>query len=105
MANEAQMKQKIQAALDAATGDPKGLPNAVFVAVDRTGKELAAAASGKAGIEHDVPVDVDTIMTIFSSTKLYVSIAALQLVEQGKISLDDAEQVKLGNLSPTRTRD
>lgn len=39
-------------------------------------------------------MDQDTIFWIASCTKLVTAIAVLQLVEQGKIPLDDAEFVK-----------
>lgn len=86
--------KRIQALLDKATSDPiHGIPGAVFVAVDRTGAQIAANASGVRGLNEKTPMTLDTIFYIASCTKLITAIAALQLVEQGKLYLDDAEQV------------
>lgn len=40
------------------------------------------------------PIDIDTVIWLASTGKPILVIAALQLVEQGKLSLDDAEQVR-----------
>ncbi|KIM96871.1 hypothetical protein OIDMADRAFT_169650 [Oidiodendron maius Zn] len=97
--------RRIQALLDESTSDPiHGIPGAVFVAVDRTGAQIAANASGVRGLNEKAPMTLDAVFYIASCTKLIVAIAALQLVEQGKLSLDDAKQIKeyLPELSETR---
>lgn len=88
------LDQTIQSLLDEATSDAtSGIPGAVFVAVDRTGAQLAANASGVRGLTEKAPMTLDTIFYLASCTKLVTTIAALQLVELGFIRLDDASQV------------
>ncbi|KAF2430807.1 beta-lactamase/transpeptidase-like protein [Tothia fuscella] len=99
------LDQKVQSLLDEATSDSKyRIPGAVFVAIDRTGTQIAARSSGVRGLKEKVPMTLDTIFYIASCTKLVTAIAALQLVEQGKLNLDEPEQVKkyLPELSQTR---
>lgn len=72
-----------------------GSPGLVFCAVDKSGQILAQHAAGNIGVESKEPMDQnDTIFWIASCTKLVTVVAVLQLVEQGKIALDDAEFVK-----------
>lgn len=72
-----------------------GSPGLVFAAVDKSGKILVEHASGTVGVESKEPMDKDnTIFWVASCTKLVAVIGVLQLVEQGKIPLDDAEFVK-----------
>lgn len=87
-------QQAVQKSLDAATADPKtGVPGLVFVAVDKNGDDIAAVASGTVGLDHKQPMTLETVFWIASCTKLLTSIACMQAVEQGKLSLDDHEQV------------
>lgn len=72
-----------------------GSPGLVFSAVDASGNVLVEYAAGTAGVESDQPMDKDsTLFWIASCTKLVTAIAVLQLVEQGKIPLDDADFIK-----------
>ncbi|GAA5825923.1 hypothetical protein JCM11251_000055 [Rhodosporidiobolus azoricus] len=84
----------IDAAIAAATADPyKGVSRLVFQAASSTSPLLY---SGKGGIaratpegEADVPIEENSIFELYSCTKLVGSLAAMQLVEQGRIALDD----------------
>jgi CubicO group peptidase (beta-lactamase class C family) len=89
------LSDKIQSILDSAVTDPTtDIPGIAFVAVDKNGKVLTQNAAGKRGLSSDEPMTPDsTVLWIASSTKLITAIAAMQLVEQGKLDLDDAEQV------------
>jgi CubicO group peptidase (beta-lactamase class C family) len=81
--------------VDNACSDPKTtIPGAVVVIVDKEGNELFAHAAGKRGAESSEPMTLDTIFWIASCTKLLVGIACMQLVEQGKFSLDDESQIE-----------
>jgi CubicO group peptidase (beta-lactamase class C family) len=72
-----------------------GSPGLVFSAVDKAGKILVEHAAGTVGVESQEPMDKDnTIFWLASCTKIVTAIAVLQLVEQGKVPLDDAEFVK-----------
>ncbi|MXP48172.1 serine hydrolase [Altererythrobacter luteolus] len=78
MTNEAQLTQAIENA---------DLPGATAIIVDREGVRFSGAwghADAKAG----TPMKLDTICQIASMTKALVSVAAMQLAEQGKLSLD-----------------
>ena len=85
--------ESIKATLDSFVKD--GSPGLVFHAVDKSGKTLVEHASGTLGVDSDQPMDANTtLFWIASCTKLVAVISVLQLVEQGKIPLDDAEFVK-----------
>ncbi|KAF2136495.1 uncharacterized protein K452DRAFT_362486 [Aplosporella prunicola CBS 121167] len=87
----APFQQKVEASLDQLTTE-HGIPGAVFMAVDRRGAVLASHSSGTIGKNQSTPMSADdTVFWIASCTKLITGIACMQLVEQGKISLDDAD--------------
>lgn len=84
------MEAKIKPLLQAAVKE-RQLPGVGAFVVDSTGKFLLNEAVGKLslGDEKSADFDADTTVQMFSCTKLLTSIAALQLVEKGKISLSD----------------
>lgn len=88
-------QEAVEKSLDSVTGDKStGIPGLVFVAVGKDGKQIAAHASGKAGLnEGRKPLTLDSVFWIASCTKLLATIACMQAVEQGKLKLDDYKQV------------
>ena len=72
---------------------------AVSVAIYHQGEVVFADAVGTRLPNGDVPVDHNTLFQIGSTTKVMTSIAALQLIEDGKIALDDKLVDSLSNLS------
>lgn len=93
MSLSSQSVQNIKSTLDSFVKD--GSPGLVFHAIDKSGKTLVEHASGTVGVNTDEPMDAQsTMFWIASCTKLVTVIAVLQLVEQNKIPLDDAEFVK-----------
>lgn len=93
MSLSAQGVQGVKDVLDGFVHD--GSPGLVFSAVDRSGKVLVEHAAGTVGVDSKEPMDKDsTIFWIASCTKLVTAIAVLQLVEQGRVPLDDADFVK-----------
>ncbi|PKX97003.1 serine hydrolase domain-containing protein [Aspergillus novofumigatus IBT 16806] len=81
--------------VDTACADQeKGIPGAVVVVVGKDGKEHFAHASGKRGYGSEEPMTLDSIFWIASCTKMITGIACMQLVEQGVLNLDDADQVE-----------
>src|SRR5687767_5773899 len=64
------------------------VPGVVAIVVDRD-KVLYHEAFGKMNVAKNVPMAKDTIFRIASMTKAVTSIGVMQLVEQGKVSLDD----------------
>ena len=61
------------------------------MAVNKNGEEIISHASGKLGVDITAPMTLDSIFWIASCTKMIGGIACMQLVEQGKLGLDDAE--------------
>ncbi len=59
------------------------------VAVVRGPDTLVLKGYGKADLELDVPTPPDAVYEIGSVTKQFTAVAILQLMEQGKLSLDD----------------
>jgi len=59
------------------------------VAVVKGNETLLLKAYGKSDVEGDVPMTVDTVIPIGSTTKQFTAAAILQLRDQGKLGLDD----------------
>jgi CubicO group peptidase (beta-lactamase class C family) len=82
-----------------ATTDPKidgvlqeavssgAVPNVIAMAADRDGVVFEGAA-GPRSVDADDPVTPDTMLRIASMTKMVATVAALQQVERGNLSLD-----------------
>jgi len=64
------------------------IPGAI-VLIQRHGKPIYFKCFGKRDIDTGVPMTADTIFPIHSVTKTITSVAAMMLVDQGKIALDD----------------
>ncbi len=67
--------------------DAANLPGATAMIVDRDGVRFSRAW-GQANVETGAPMRLDTVCQIASMTKALVSVAAMQLVEQGALTLD-----------------
>ena len=94
MATNQAVHETVQASLDSVTKDPKaGISGLVFVAVDRNGDTITANVSGNRGLDTKKPMTLETVFWIASCTKLLATIACMQLVEQGKLDLDDHKQL------------
>jgi CubicO group peptidase (beta-lactamase class C family) len=61
----------------------------LVVGIASDGKMLHAKGFGVADLEHNVPMAADSILRVGSITKQFTSAALMQLVEQGKLKLDD----------------
>ena len=75
---------------------PSVAPGCVILVVKK-GDTLYKKAFGTADLELNVPMKPDMVFRIGSITKQYTGIAILQLVEQGKISLQDSIQKFIKN--------
>jgi CubicO group peptidase (beta-lactamase class C family) len=62
------------------------------VLVSKNGKIVYKKAFGSANLELNVPIKTDMVFKLGSITKQFTAVAILQLVEQGKISLQDSLQ-------------
>jgi len=68
--------------------EEKKIPG-LSLAVIRNGRVVKEAAYGKASIELNVPVTLDTSFPLASMTKIFTASAVMQLVQEGRISLDE----------------
>lgn len=84
---------KIRTDIDAVTQDPKGPPGIAYCVVDKNG-QIFHHASGTKGATTKSSVDENTVFWMASCTKMITGLAAMQLVEQGKLHLDDADEVE-----------
>ena len=71
------------------------VPAVGIALVDETGP-VWVDAIGKADLESDTDANVDSMFRIGSTSKLFVSLAVLKLVEEGRLSLDD----RVADLAP-----
>src|SRR6516225_4604678 len=81
---------KLQAARDAVQAliDKKEMAGAV-VAVARKGKVVMFEALGESEAGSGKPIKTDAIVRIYSMTKPITTVAAMILVDEGKLGLDD----------------
>jgi CubicO group peptidase (beta-lactamase class C family) len=75
----------------------------VSIAVARNGKVTFAAGYGLANIQHSIAVTPETVFHIDSISKNILSAVLLQLVDEGKLSLDD-DVTKYVPEAPTQGR-
>ena len=75
--------------------DETETPGAAIAIVNDNGPEYIGAL-GKANVENDIAADADTLFRIGSTSKMFVALSVLQLVEDGRLSLDD----KVADLAP-----
>jgi len=68
--------------------DSGGVPGAVALAATRDGP-VFQGAYGARSLGDPAPMTLDTVFALASMTKAVTSVAALQLVEEGRIGLDD----------------
>jgi len=82
---------KLEAQIDQYLANHPGrdLMAGAAVAVQRGQQQLVAKGYGQANMTWEVDMPVDAIFWIGSVTKQFTAVAILQLVEQGKISLED----------------
>jgi methyl acetate hydrolase len=65
-----------------------GVPGVVAMATDRAGN-IYEGAFGRRALGRDERMTADTVFAIFSATKPLAAICAMQLVEEGRIRLED----------------
>jgi CubicO group peptidase (beta-lactamase class C family) len=64
------------------------IPGAI-VLIQRHGKPVYFKCFGQRDVEKQIPMTADTIFPIHSVTKTITSVAAMMLIDRGKIALDD----------------
>jgi CubicO group peptidase (beta-lactamase class C family) len=87
VATDAALGKRVDAAIDKAIAEQRLV--GVVALIARDGKVVYARAAGLADREANVPVREDTVFRLASMTKPIVSVAALALIDRGKLSLDD----------------
>lgn len=70
------------------------VPGLAFQVIDRNGNILNSTVSGVKSIIGGEPITEDSVFYVASMTKWVTSIALMQLVEQGKVDLDSADQLE-----------
>jgi len=60
-----------------------------LVAVSRAGQLAHLSTYGRRDVEHDLPVETDTLFRIYSMSKPITSVAAMMLYEEGAFELKD----------------
>src|SRR4051812_35963242 len=83
----ADLKSRLDAMVTEAYPDANEPGAAVIVVAD--GKVVLSAGRGLANTKTNAPITPDTIFRIGSITKQFTAVAVLQLVQQGKVKLDD----------------
>jgi CubicO group peptidase (beta-lactamase class C family) len=68
--------------------EKKKIPG-LTIAVIRDGHVVKESAYGKASLELNVPTTLDTSFPLASMTKIFTAAAVMQLVQEGRISLDE----------------
>jgi CubicO group peptidase (beta-lactamase class C family) len=87
--------QSLKQSIDNSCKDPRAdIPGTSVVVVGKDGKELFAHAAGKRGLNSKEDMTLDNIFWIASCTKMIVGVACMILVEQGKLHLDDGEEIE-----------
>lgn len=89
-------KTKLQRTLDGIVAS--GVPGAILLV--RSGDETVRLTSGYANLETKTPIRATDRFRIGSLTKTFVSAVVLQLVGEGKLSLDDTVERWLPGLVP-----
>jgi CubicO group peptidase (beta-lactamase class C family) len=85
---EPALATRLDAVIDKAIAEQQAVGIVAMVA--RDGKIVYARAAGLADREAKIAAREDTVFRLASMTKPIVSVAALALIDQGKLSLDDA---------------
>lgn len=78
----------LEAAIDGSLPPAESVPGVIAIAADKDGVVYSGAA-GKRALGGADPMTVDTVVWIHSMTKPVTGAAVMQLVEQGRIGLDD----------------
>jgi CubicO group peptidase (beta-lactamase class C family) len=68
------------------------------LAIIKNGKVIYEGYYGKASLEENIPVDKNSIFRIYSTTKLISTVGVFQLIEKGKLSLEDTISKYIDNL-------
>jgi methyl acetate hydrolase len=82
------LKNTLDEVLKNAVGRAGGVPGVVAMLTDREGN-IYEGAAGVRELGKESPMTTDTVFALFSTTKAITGTALMQLVEEGKVRLDD----------------
>ncbi|KAF4502000.1 beta-lactamase [Fusarium agapanthi] len=90
------IQSKLRGIIDEYTtgGIESKIPGLVYSAFRNDGEPIFQHYSGLRGVTSESPMSEETVFFMASFTKLATSVACMQLVEQWKLRLDDADQVE-----------
>lgn len=71
------------------SGQYKPYETGATVLVAQNGQIIYKKAFGMANLEYSIPMKIDNVFRIGSITKQFTAVAILQLMEQGKLNLQD----------------
>lgn len=95
MALSEKVVEALKKTVNEACADPKSdIPGASVVVVGQDGKELFAYAAGQRGVSSAEPMTLDNVFWIASCTKMIAGLACMQLVEKGKLHLDNGDELE-----------
>src|SRR4051812_30961661 len=98
MAKDTGLASRMDAAIDGALAEKRLVGGVVLVA--RDGETVYARAAGYADREVGLPTQLDTVFRYASLSKPIVSAAALKLVEEGRMGIEDPVTRFLPNFRP-----
>ncbi len=87
-AMESALKETIDKVLENAVGRAGGVPGIVAMVTDKDGN-IYEGSAGVRELGKETPMTTDTVCALFSTTKAIVGVALMQLVQEGKVRLDD----------------
>ena len=100
-------KEAVDRVLHDAVHPPSGMdgvPGVVAMATDRNGT-IYEGAVGSRQLGQGAPMTVDTVVAIWSCTKAITGTTVMQLVEEGKISLDDPAKTYVPEIAQIQVLD
>ena len=71
------------------------------VAVIKNGEIIYKKYNGKANLTYAIPFSDNTLFQLFSTTKIFSSVAIHKLIEDGKLNLEDKISIYLDDLPQT----
>lgn len=99
---QAEAVANLKAHINRAVEEADGVPGVQYYAVNKNGEYIFEHTAGKVGVGKQQDMGPNNVCWMASCTKLYTAVAAMQLVEQGKLALDDVELVE--KLAPVTMR-
>lgn len=100
--NQAQLQRGLDGLLQQSVHRHGGVPGVVAMLTDRNGNLYEGAAGTRELGNPAMPMSTDAVFAIFSTTKALTATCALQLIEEGLLSLDDPAERYLPEIGELR---